>query len=85
MEMPFRWVRFELCLGSVWARWARFPGDRALGGSSTWRLGGLSGRQLTGPVEEAPEVDLRLSAASRHQAELGSNAQAGLVRVPAFL
>ena len=48
-----------------------FPGARALGGSSTWRRGGLSGRQLTGPVAEAPEVDLRSSAASRHQAELG--------------
>ena len=71
MDMPFRWVRFELSLGSVWTRRARFPGARALGGSSTWRLGGLSGRQLTGPVAEAPEVDLRSSAASRHQAELG--------------
>ena len=73
MGMPFRWVRFELSLGSVWTRRARFPSARrALGGSSTWRLGGLSGRQLTaGPVAEAPEVDLRSSAASRHQAELG--------------
>ena len=71
MAMPFRWVRFELSLGSVWTRRARFPGARALGGSSTWRRGGLSGRQLTGPVAEAPEVDLRSSAASRHQAELG--------------
>ena len=71
MAMPFRWVRFELSLGSVWTRRVRFPGARALGGSSTWRLGGLSGRQLTGPVAEAPEVDLRSSAASRHQAELG--------------
>ncbi len=44
---------------------------RALGGSSTWRRGGLSGRQLTGPVAEVPEVNLRSSAASRHQAELG--------------
>ena len=71
MDMPFRWVRFELSLESVWTRRARFPGACALGGSSTWRLGGLSGRQLTGPVAEAPEVDLRSSAASRHQAELG--------------
>ena len=71
MDMPFRWVRFELSLGSAWTRRARFPGARALGGSSTWRLGGLSGRQLTGPVVKAPEVDLRSSAASRHQAELG--------------
>ena len=75
MDMPFRWVHFELSLGLVWTRRARFPGARALGGSSTWRLGGLSGRQLTGPVAdvvaEAPEVDLRSSAASRHQAELG--------------
>ena len=47
-------------------------GARALGGSSTLRLGGLSGRQLTGPVAEGPEVGLRSSAASsRHQAELG--------------
>ena len=67
MDMPFRWVRFELSLGSVWTRQARFLGARELGGSSTWwRLGGLSGRQLTGPVAEAPEVDLRSSAASRH-------------------
>ena len=71
MDMPFRWVRFELSLGSVWTRRVRFPGARALGGSSTWRRGGLSGRQLTGPVAEAPEVNLRSSAASRHQAELG--------------
>ena len=71
MAMPFRWVRFELSLGLVWTRLVRFPGARALGGSSTWRRGGLSGRQLTGPVAEAPEVDLRSSAASRHQAELG--------------
>ena len=71
MDMAFRWVRFELSLGSVWTRRARFPGARALGGSSTWRLGGLSGRQLTGPVAKAPEVDLRSSAASRDQAELG--------------
>ena len=33
MDMPFRWVRFELSLGSVWTRRARFPGARALGGS----------------------------------------------------
>ena len=58
-------------LGSMWTRRARFPGARALGGSSTWRLSGLSGRQRTGPVAEAPEVDLRSSAALRHQAELG--------------
>ena len=63
---------FRTVLGvGVWMRRARFPGARALGGSSTWRLGGLPGRQLTGPVAEAPEVDLRSSAASRHQAELG--------------
>ena len=48
MAMSFRWVRFELSLRSVWTRRARFPGARALGGSSAWRLGGLSGRQLTG-------------------------------------
>ena len=71
MNMPFRWMRFELSLGSVWTRRARFPGARALGGSSTGRLGGLSGRQLTGPVAEASEVNLRSSANSRHQAELG--------------
>ena len=77
MDMPFRWVRFELSLESVWTRRARFPGACALGGSSTWRLGGLSGRQLTGPVAEAPEVDLRSSAASRHQAELGVRSPGG--------
>ena len=86
MDMPFRWVLFELPLRSVWTRRARFPGARALGGSSTWRRGGLSGRQLTGPVAKAPEVDLRSSAASRHKAELGgSDAQAELMRIPAFL
>ena len=36
MDMAFRWVRFELSLGSVWTRRARFPGARALG------LGGLA-------------------------------------------
>ena len=71
MAMAFRWVRLERPLCSAWARQARFPGVRALGGSSARRLGGLTGRQLTGPVAEAPEVDLRSSAASRHQAELG--------------
>ena len=34
--------------------------------------------------EEAPEVDLRSSAASRHQAELGVGCQAGLMRIPAL-
>ena len=72
MDMPFRRVRFELPLGSVWTRRARFPGARALGGSSTWRLGGLSGRQLTGPVAEAPDVDLRRTTRSRHQTQPGA-------------
>ena len=39
---------------------------RLLGGSA-----GSAGCQLTGPVAETPDVDLRRSAASRHQAELG--------------
>ena len=77
MAMPFRWVRFELSLGSVWTRRARFPGARALGGSATWRLGGLSGRQLTGPVAEAPEVDLRRSARSDHETELAARSPGG--------
>ena len=50
------------------------------------RLGGLSGRQLTGPVAEAPEVDLRSSAASRPtKPSWGSDVQEGLMRIPAFL
>ena len=58
MAMAFPWVRLErpLCLCSAWARRVRFPGVGALGGSSARRLGGLTGRQLTGPVAEAPEV-----------------------------
>ena len=36
-----------------------FPGARALGGSSTRRLGGLTGLQLTGTVAEAPDLHLR--------------------------
>ena len=39
---------------------------RLLGGSA-----GSAGCQLTGPVAETPDVDLRRSAASHHQAELG--------------
>ena len=77
MDMPFRWVRFELSLGSVWTRRARFPGARALGGSSTWRLGGLTGRQLTGLVAEAPEVNLRRSARSDHETELAARSPGG--------
>ena len=60
-----------MALGSVWMRRARFSGARALGGSSPMRLGDLAGCQLTGPVAETPDVDLRHSAASQHQAELG--------------
>ena len=71
MAMAFRWVRLERPLCSAWTRRVRFPRVRALVGSSARLLGGLTGRQLTGPVAEAPEVDLRSSAASRHQAELG--------------
>ena len=83
-------LRFELSLGSVWARWARFPGARALGGSSTWRLGGLSGRQLTGPVAEAPgpgsgfALERRIAPPSRARG-LMPDAQAGLMRIPASL
>ena len=83
MDMVFRWVRLELFLGLAWTSWARFSGARALGGSSTRRLGGLTDRQLTGPVAEAPEVNLRSSAASHHQAKLGrGDAQAELIRIP---
>ena len=55
--------------GSV--SWRSCSCTRRLVDLATWRLGGLSGRQLTGPVAGAPEVDLRSSAASRHQAEVG--------------
>ena len=58
MAMAFRWVRLERPLCSVWTRRVRFPGVRALVGSSARLLGGLTGRQLTGPVAEAPEVNL---------------------------
>ena len=53
MAMAFHWVRLERQLCSAWTRRVRFPGVRALGGSSARRLGGLTGRQLTGPVAEA--------------------------------
>ena len=62
MAMAFRWVRLERPLCSAWTRRVRFPGVRALGGSSARRLGGLTGRQLTGPVAEAPEVNLHRGA-----------------------
>ena len=71
MDMAFRWVCLEWPWGSVWMRRARFSGARALGGSSLMRLGGLAGCQLTGPVAETPDVDLRRTAASHHEAELG--------------
>ena len=41
------------------------------------RLGGLAGCQLTGPVAETPDVDLRRTAASHHQAELGGQCSGG--------
>ena len=80
MDMPFRWVRFELPLLGVGV-------DEA--DSISWRLRNrwlvdLAARrlvgpfQLTGPVAEAPEeVDLRSSAASRHQADLGVRCPGG--------
>ena len=50
------------------------------------RLGGLAGCQLTGPVAETSDVDLRRSATSHEQTELrGGGAQAGLKRTPGFL
>ena len=67
-----RAVRLEWSLGPVRARWARFPGVRALGGSSARRLGGAAAHRLTGPeVGEAPEPESRRSARPDHQAELG--------------
>jgi hypothetical protein len=75
--MTFRWVRLERPLCSAWTRRVRFPGVRALGGSSARRLGGLTGRQLTGPVAEAPEVNLRRSARSDHETELAARSPGG--------
>ena len=77
MAMAFRWVRLERPLCSAWTRRVRFPGVRALGGSSARRLGGLTGRQLTGPVAEAPEVNLRRSARSDHETELAARSLGG--------
>ena len=77
MAMAFRWVRLERPLCSAWTRRVRFPGVRALGGSSARRLGGLTGRQLTGPVAEAPEVNLRRSARSDHETELAARSPGG--------
>ena len=78
MAMAFRWVRLErpLC-SAAWTRRVRFPGVRALGGSSARRLGGLTGRQLTSPVAEAPEVDLRRSARSDRETELAARSPGG--------
>ena len=45
---------------------------RLLGGSA-----GSAGCQLTDPVAETPDVDLRRSAASHHQAELGGRCPRG--------
>ena len=72
--------RTALVLGnlcSAWTRRVRFPGVRALGGSSARRLGGLTGRQLTGPVVDAPEVNLRQSAQSDHKTELAARSPGG--------
>ena len=77
MAMAFRWVRLERPLRSAWTRRVRFPGIRALGGSSARRLGGLTGRQLTGPVAEAPEVNLRRSARSDLETELAARSSGG--------
>ena len=56
-------------------------------GSVSWRsrarrlvgsaLGGLTGRQLTGPVAEAPEVNLRRSARSDYETELAARSPGG--------
>ena len=77
MAMAFRWVRLERPLCSAWTRRVRLPGVRALGGSSARRLCGLTGRQLTGPVAEAPEVNLRRSARSDHETELAARSPGG--------
>ena len=59
--------------GSVsWRSRAR----RLLVGSAARRLDG-PGRQLTGPVAEAPEVDLRRSARSDHETELAARPPGG--------
>ena len=78
MTMAFRWVRcLERPLCSAWTRRVRFPGVRALGGSSARRLGGLTGRQLTGPAAEAPGVNFRRSARSDHVTELAARSPGG--------
>ena len=77
MAMAFRLVRLERPLCSAWTRRVRFPGVRALGGSSARRLGGLTGRQLTRPVAEAPKVNLRRSARSDHETELAARSPGG--------
>ena len=77
MAMTFCDVRLERPLGSAWTRLVRFPGARALSGSLARKLGGLTGRQLTGPVAEAPEVNLRRSARSEHETELAARCSGG--------
>ena len=71
--MAVRWVRLDRPLCTVWTRKVRFSGVGALGCSvSARRLGGLTGRQLTGPVAEAPEVNMRRSARLDHETELAA-------------
>ena len=78
MAMAFRWVRLERALCSAWTRRrVRFPGIRALGGSSARRLGGLTGRQLTGPEAEAPEVNVHRSARSDQETEPAARSPGG--------
>ena len=74
------------CLGSVWTRRTRFPGACAIGGSSTWRLGGLSGR-FSSPAQWQRPRKKWICARAPHRATKptwGSDAQAGLMRIPAF-
>ena len=75
---------FRMVLGVGVDEAGSISGARALGGSSPMRLGGLAGCQLTGPVAETPDVDLRRSAASHHQAGLRGRCPGGAEANPGF-
>ena len=61
-----RGERLEPSAELVRTRWDRCPGACGLGGSSARWLGGLTARQLTGPVAEAPYAGVRRDAGSDH-------------------
>ena len=57
----------------VRTRWDhRCPGACGLGGSSARWLGGLTARQLTGPVAEGPYPEVRRDAGSDHKTQPGT-------------